>query len=207
MSHIYVVASGFGLRVIPATAPYTLSRGPNENEVDVELGTNLFARIVADRKGGYTSKLAKNTKSLSEVVDVVSGPEGKTWMVEAGPYKAPLPIGWTLHASGALDSGTPFDFVSPRGAMVFIQTPREKPSVEQLAVAGQTLSASGESKSEFWVEVDYDVDGQPWFQRHHVMPIGEFHCVVTLQSPQQDVETARAGFQTVVDGLEASELS
>ena len=104
-SHVFTVASGFGLRVIPAAAPYELATGqPPENlEIDRWVGDrHLFARVTPNA-GSYSSELSEATGLLNDVVDIEAGPAFTEWWLETSVYRVPLVHGWRAIVEGAPD--------------------------------------------------------------------------------------------------------
>src|SRR5215207_4912674 len=129
-SHVYTVASGFGLRVIPVAAPYELAIGPQPGQLDIDRwagDTHLFARMTP-MDGGYSSELAEGTGSLHDVVDIETGPAFTSWWLETSVFRVPLPPGWRAITEGAPDSPSMFDLIGPNDAVIYVQTPRRIPA-------------------------------------------------------------------------------
>ncbi len=205
MGHIFTVASGFGIRIVPKAAPYRMRHGPGDRRLDVECergGEWRFARISPDGIGGCISQLGENTNSLDDVLDVIEGPNWNAWWLETSTFRLPLPIAWTFHADG---SAAPvlFDLIGPGGAAIYVQTPRRIPAPEALVAPGQTLRKSGGSGNDFWVEVAYNHYGERWFQRHTVVSLGKARCVVTIQAPEIEAASVLTAHQTVANEIEA----
>jgi hypothetical protein len=183
-SHIFTVASGFGLRVVPKTAPYRFSLSPTPPGIDVERavgGRWLFARVVPEQ-GGYRSQLDEHTPALAEVADVGAGPDWDRWWAETSHYRIPLLPGWTLQAADEPNAPGVFDLLGPLGMLIYLQTPAHPPALTEVAAPGQQVVASGDGPRSQWVELRYVHVGEPWAQRHHLMRIGSRNLVVTAQS-------------------------
>ncbi len=200
--HVFTVISGFGLRVIPR-APYRASLGPNSNELDVEHDSpdgGRFARVVADREGGYTSKIDAATASLRDVVDVEAGPKLDRWHLDARWFLAPLPRGFALH-SVAADSPSPFDLVGPNDCLIFAQSPQQVPDIATLCGPGQTILDRGAD----WLEVAYVHEGSSWWQRHQIAAVSPKQLLFTAQALEKHREVAMEGLSIVLDDLVAGE--
>jgi hypothetical protein len=203
-SHVYTVASGFGLRVIPVHAPYGLAIGPESHQLDIECwpGTrDLFARVTpAD--GGYSSMLGEGTGALDDVVDIVPGPAFTSWWLETSVYRIPLVSGWRALAEGVPDQPSMFDLVRPDGALLFVQTPKNIPAPARMVAPGQRLHAQGTGARSEWVEVRYQHDGVEWAQRHDVVPLAGATCIVTVQCPVSSLASIEGSRDAVVNGID-----
>ncbi len=183
-AHILAVASGYGLRVIPKTAPYRFALGSDPDQLDAECedqGNWYFARVTPDG-GGYRSQLSPNTATLGDVADVVSGPAWPQWWLETSIYRLPLLPGWVASATG-VPGELPFDILGPDQAVIFVQTPRTAPVMEQLVAPGQVVIERGTTARSEWIRVSYRHADAEWIQRHDVVRSGGLTCIVTLQSP------------------------
>ncbi len=204
-SHVFTVASGFGLRVIPVSAPYELAVGPEPNQLEIERsvgGKQLCARVTA-ADGGYTSKLAEGTASLFDVVDVVSGPGFDSWWLETGVFHVPLPHGWRALASGAVDRGSVFDLIGPDDALIFVQTPSKMPSLDEVAAPGQRVHQRGAGEHSRWVELRYEHEGREWTQRHDFVDRDGLRCIVTSQCVEASSAATAKARDEVVGALRA----
>ena len=147
--HILIVASGFGLRVIPTTAPYRFATDPN--------GSRLRVDVDGPRsRGGYVDPT--HPEGLVEIADVLPGPTWNGWWLESSPYRVRLPPRWTAFVSGEIDPA-PFDLVSADGGLIYIQTPRASPSARDLVARGQDLVRSWRDDAAEWVDVSYIHEG------------------------------------------------
>lgn len=183
--HVWTVLSGFGLRAIPF-APFRAALGPNPRSLDLESdasGEERFARVIADGEGGYASKLAEETPSLFDVVEIEAGPQSDHWRLETHAFSARLPGSATLHSTPA-DDPSPFVLTGPGGIALYVQSAAKAPPLEAMAACGQTISARGED----WIALEYEHDGAAWVQRHSLRAEG---LVTTVQSPQAFADSAR----------------
>ena len=182
--HVYVAASGFGLRVIPKSAPYRYALATAPAELDVERSDGrswLFARLIPDRDG-YKSKVAQNTSALGDVVDVVEGPPWDRWWLETSVYQVPLPAGWiAMSANGP----SLFDLVRPDGALIFVQTPSRVGSLSDIRTPDQQVVSTGADADSAWVELAYTHEQREWRQRHHLRRLGGVNLIVTAQAPTE----------------------
>lgn len=202
-AHVFTVASGFGLRIVPVAAPYELASGPERHQLDVERrvgDTHLFARVTAT-DGGYTSQLGAGTGSLHDVVDIETGPAFTAWWLETSVYRIPLPNGWRAIADGVPDAPSRFDLVGPGGALIYVQTPKRIPASTAMVAPGQVLHDEGRDARSRWVDVRYRHDQHEWAQRHDVVELEGVTCVVTTQCPVAVVASVAGARDAVVSGI------
>ena len=202
-SHIYTVASGFGLRVVPVDAPYEFRLGPEPHDLDVERwdnGRRLIARITPGKGGGYSSNVGEDARSLDDVADIMAGPALDRWWLETSVYRVPLPKRWRAVAERAPQSAM-FDLVGPDGSLIFIQTPRKVPDPSWLVAPGQQLHGHGRGERSRWIEVRYHHEAQAWAQRHDVVELDGVTCVVTAQCPVTSLSSIATTRQAVVAGI------
>lgn len=181
--HVYAVAAGFGLRVIPLAPPYAFTLGPDPAELDVERNTaagDLFARLTPVG-GGYTSKIAEGVPSLYDVVDVTAGPPFDRWWIQTTAYRVPLPAEWKAVAGGTVDPCV-FDLVGPGGALMFVQVATTTRAPESLLGPGQRIVHGGRDARSSWVELRYQYDGEEWTQRHDIVEAGRLCLALTVQA-------------------------
>jgi hypothetical protein len=182
--HVYVAASGFGLRVVPVRPPYRFRLSAIPSELDVERsdsGSWLFARVIP-HEGGYRSRIAEHTPSLAAVLDVLSGPQSNEWWLDTSVYRVPLPVGWTAFSA---TGPCLFDLVSSNGAVIFIQTPARVPELSAMCAPGQRVVATGGDGASDWIDLRYIHEGIEWHQRHRVRRCGTTDIVVTAQAPAE----------------------
>ncbi len=202
-SHVFTVASGFGLRLIPKTAPYRFALSPTPPAIDVERAVGerwLFARVVPEQ-GSYRSQLDEHTPSLAEVVDVEAGPDWGEWWAETSRFRLPLLPGWTLQATDEPNAPSVFDLLGPQGMLIYVQTPAHPPVLADVAAPDQRVVTSGEGPRSQWVELRYVHGGEPWAQRHDLMRIGSGHLVVTAQSHVTHMAVALRAQEALVAAL------
>jgi hypothetical protein len=205
-AHVFTVASGFGLRVVPVSAPYELAIGPEPNQLDVERSVGqkrLFVRVTAVAGGGYTSKLAEDTTSLFDVVDIVSGPAVESWWLETGIFHVPLPDGWRALASGAVERASVFDLIGPENALIFVQIPDSIPSLDQVAAPGQRIHQRGAGGHSRWIELRYEHEGREWTQRHDFVDRDGLQCIVTSQWVEESCAATAKARDEIVGALRA----
>jgi hypothetical protein len=168
--HVLVVASGFGKRIIPHRTPF---------QFDLDPAGSL--RVVVD--GGPPIIVGTDhtpADAQSPEADVVAGPEWPAWWLQTTPYRIPLPAGWTAHASGGMDPSA-FDLVGAHDSLMFLQTPRRVPRIEQMVGPGQRLVERGSLTHGEYVIVEYTHQDCCFLQRHVVVPVGNSSVVMTLQ--------------------------
>lgn len=203
--HVYAVASGFGLRVIPLAPPYAFTLGPDPAQLDVERNTaagDLFARLTPTG-GGYTSKTAEDVPSLYDVVDVTAGPPFDRWWIETTAYRVPLPSEWQAVAGGAVDPCV-FDLVGPDGALMFVQVGNTIPAPDALVGPGQLIVNGGRDARSSWVELRYQHEGEEWAQRHDIVEAGRRCLLLTIQARFAAFAACSSAHRLVLEGLAAS---
>lgn len=202
-SHVFTVASGFGLRVIPVATPYELALGPDATSLDVWRHTAQgprFARLTPNA-GGYTSKIASGTATLDEVLNVVHGPDCNLWWIETSLYKLSLPPAWRVSVCGDPTAPSVFDLLGPEQALIFVQTPEFVPEIDQFMRPGQRFYARGTDQRSEWVEFRYEHEKTEWTQRYDVLQIGDVACVLTFQAPVSAVASTSPAHRTVLASL------
>lgn len=202
-SPIFTVATGFGLRLVPRSAPYRLALSPTPPAIDVERAVGerwLFARVVPE-PGGYRGQIDEHTASLADVVDVEPGPPWGEWWAETSRYRIPLLPGWTLQASDDPRAPGVFDLLGPLGMLIYLQTPARPPVLADAAGPGQQVVAAGEGPRSQWAEMRYLHVGEPWVQRHELVAVGAGHVVVTAQSHVTHMPVALRAQEALVAAL------
>lgn len=203
--HIFAVASGYGLRLIPVLAPYRFRLGPVPPQIDSECRHADGWRFAQVRpaESGHQHQLGPDTRSLSDVLHIEPGPGWDAWWIETTRYRIPLPPGWTLHAEGG-EQGPLFDLLGPGESDIFIQTPRAIPAVEELVGPGQRAYGTGQSARSSWIELGYVAAGRAWIQRHEVLRLGDLPVVVTLQAPDEQFAASDPVLASVVDQIQGN---
>ena len=194
--HVFVAASGFGKRVIPNAAPYRLS---------LESGSRLIVGV-----GDRTARIAPEQSvtaacaTAADVADVTAGPDWPARWLETHPYRVPLPEGWTAYISGQAGPAV-FDLVGPHDSLIFVQTPRRVPPLDQMVAPGQEQIGRGSFATSDWVDCKYTEAGIQYVQRHALVRAGEFAAVVTLQSQADAFALAAPIHEFVADSLQPGE--
>ena len=157
----------------------------------------LFARVIP-HEGGYNSKIGEHTASLADVLDVVGGPAGNRWWLDASVYRVPLPAGWTAVSA---EGSCVFDLLGPDGSLIFVQTPARLTAVPDMRAPGQVMASTGADAQSEWVDLQYVHDGADWHQRHHVRRLNGVNIVVTAQAPVHAMPAAVATQKELVDAV------
>ena len=202
-SHVFTVASGFGLRVIPAAAPYELATGPSPEDLEIDRWVgdrHLFARVTPNT-GSYSSELGEGTSSLDDVVDIEAGPAFTAWWLETSVYRIPLVHGWRAIVEGVPDQPSMFDLIGPADALIYVQTPRRIPAPSAMVAPGQRLHRQGTGALSAWVELRYDHEQREWAQRHDIVELDGVTCVVTAQCPVAALASLEAAREAIVRGI------
>jgi hypothetical protein len=183
MGHVYVTVQGYSKRVIPASSPCEFSLDVDGSVRVVTTGRKPFGlRLVA------VDAAPDAAPGQDPTADIVSGPAEPEWWLDCRAYKVPLPPSWTAIASGGVMPV--FNLVDDHGRLVFIQTARNRPNLNQMVARGQTALGSGSSDNADWVEVSYMHEGSPWRQRHALMRTNS-PAMITAQAPEAVFAAAR----------------
>jgi hypothetical protein len=206
-SHVFTVASGFGLRVIPAAAPYELATGPSPEDLEIDRWVrdrHLSARVTP-QAGRYSIQLGEGTGSLNDVVDIETGPAFTAWWLETSVYRVPLVHGWRAIVEGVPDQASMFDLIGPADALIYVQTPRRIPAPSAMAAPGQRLHRQGRGARSVWAELRYEHEQREWTQRHDIVELDGVTCVVTSQCPVAALESIADARDAIVAGIARSE--
>jgi hypothetical protein len=183
MTHVYVTAAGYSKRVVPANVPFEFAIADNDTLIatpvwrDAPPSRHVSPDAPVDRSGW-----------ADRVVDVVHGPGRREWWLDTGVYSVPLPRGWTAIVSGEVSPA--FDLVRGECA-IFVQTARNRPSLDALATTGQRETARGADDRADWVELSYAHDGRAWVQRHSLLR-QQSNAMITGQGPADEFGDVRA---------------
>ncbi len=182
--HVYVVASGYGKRVVAAATPFELTFVDD----DALIATATWADSPRSRRIPADAPVDP-AGAPDPVADIIDGPDRGEWWLETTVYSVPLPHGWTAIVTG--DVSPAFYLVREPDRAIFVQTARNRPSLEGLAAPGQTVVAEGDDDNADWVELSYVHEGRPWRQRHSVLRTTTV-AMITGQSPAEDFAEVRA---------------
>ena len=194
--HVFVVASGFGKRVIPKAPPFTFRLEANHT-LAVGMG-DLTATVGPDQS------VADAAAKTADLADVTIGPAWPTWWLETHPYRVPLPAGWTAYASGG-SAPSVFDLVGPHESMIFIQVPRRVPALDQMVAPGQELIERGSFAAGDWIAVQYTEAGHVYIQRHVLVCVEKLTAVVTLQCLATAITLVAPTHESLADALRPGE--
>lgn len=184
MTHVFVVAAGYGKRVVPAFAPC-------EFVVDADGALRVTSTASAPFAVRCIPPDATpdGEDASDPVADIIEGPPKAEWWLEAGLYAIPLPAGWTALATGHVSPA--FDLVRQPDRTVFVQTARNRPTLDGLAAPGQSVVQRRTDDRAEWLELSYVLEGVAWRQRHALMR-STLPVMVTAQAPREHFDDARA---------------
>ena len=188
--HVFVVASGFGKRIIPNAVPFTL-RVDGDHKLAIGVGKQ-FATV---EPGESVTNAAAEAVG---VADVTAGPAWPAWWLETHLYRVPIPVGWTAHASGSTDPSV-FDLVGPHDSMIYVQMPRHVLPIDDMVAPGQKVLDRGASAAGEWIAVSYTEGGQGYVQRHTLVRVEAVAAVVTLQCPTEAFSLVAPTHEFVAD--------
>jgi hypothetical protein len=177
------VISGYGKRIIPTATPIEFSR----SEGDALIATATRGSVVQRRRIAVDAPLDRGAPDA--VAEIIDGPARDEWWLETTLYAVPHPAGWTAIVTG--DVSPAFDLVREPNCAIFIQTARNRPTLETLVAPGQTVVARGSDDYADWLELSYVHDELPWRQRHSLMRTRAV-AMITGQSPADDFADVRS---------------
>lgn len=204
MSHVYARLAGFRHRIVPVP-PYSIARVAGDASIRVATADRKGATSAAliDVSGGALRiQIQGASRLLSDVCDILDGPDDPGWTIETSPWSCAWPEGFEI-VSPEDNGPIPFYLVGPGDAAIFVQgpvAPSRFPSAESLVARGQTLRASRATPSGFRVLLDYAVEGRPWSQQLETVLLAQDRLVVvTAQSPAPSPPDLLAAAQRVAE--------
>ena len=196
--HTLARLAGFGVIVTPR-APFRLDR------VD-GAATPSVLRIGGDGGGRVVDPRALLDAPDPEApVDVFPGDAAEAdWWIETGFVRCRWPAGFGLASDP--EERCPFLLLGPEETMVWLEGPfpREKATpIEKLVAPGQTLRAVAEADDAARVDIDYEHDGEPWWQRRYAIAVDTDKVLLaTGQARRRHEELVRAAVDLVEHSLE-----
>jgi hypothetical protein len=161
------------------------------------------AQVILDDAGPRVA-LGYSVARAEEILEVSEGPAVDRWTIETPVFHSVWPEGLQLRSP--LASKTRFDLLGPDDAIVLVQGPAAGNGLlDAMAANGQTEVGRGRTTGGFeWIELDYEVGGRRWRQRHHARPISESASfVITAQCLESAAESIFAAAGEVTDSLSA----
>jgi hypothetical protein len=181
--HTYTWVSGFGLEIVPFS-PYRSGRdvaGPNTLDVSYFVPEGeLFARIIADGTGAYTSKIERTTPSLYDVLEIIASANPSDWRVETSAFWCGWPPGFDLLSTKFPAQSTIVDLEGESGDRIYIQTSADALSLNGMIAPGQRKV--GIDEAEQAIDLEYIYDRRRWIQRHALLPLPTGSMVVSGQA-------------------------
>jgi hypothetical protein len=181
--HVFARLSGHGIVVVPR--PHF--------RIDRVAGAPDGTLRIADASGEEIVDLllvARGERSCAKA-DVHRGPRTGAFRIETGITTCAWPRDFAL--SHDPDDISPFLLLGPREAMVWIAGPIARAKVEpieKLVEGSQSVRAVAEAQGASRIDVDYDHDGERWWQRRYVIawgdPSSETALVISGQARAED---------------------
>jgi hypothetical protein len=193
MAHVYVTVTGYGKRIVPADSPCEFMI-----EADGALRVTATASTPCTVRRISRDAPADLGREPDPVADVIDGPAPREWWLDAGPYALPLPHDWTALITG--ETQPAFYLVQHPDRAMFVQTARNRPTIESLVTPDQSIVDRGADQFAERIEVSYDHEGRRWLQCHALMRASP-PTVVTVQSPAESFADARAAQLMLVQRL------
>jgi hypothetical protein len=189
--HVLARLQGFGVIVLPK-APYRIARSLEGPETELRIIHGDGSEVVDVTEGEHATELA----------DISPGDARERWRIETTVATCAWPPGFDL--SSDPDGLSPFLLLGPGDAMVWLSgpVPREKAQpIEKLATPDQKVRAVAEAEGRERIDVDYEVEGEAWWQRRYVIPWGEAKALVISGQARAETEELTA---LAVDLIERS---
>ena len=189
--HVLARLHGFGVVVVPK-APYRIGRVPDAPDTRLRIahGDRSEAIDVADGP------------AVTDLADVTAGDPAPRWRIETSLTSCAWPLGFDLASDP--DGLSPFLLLGPEDAMVWLAGPlaREKTQpIEKLVAEGQRVRAVAHSGDCERIDVDYEVEGEGWWQRRYVVPWTDTETIVVTGQARAATEELTA---LAVDLIERS---
>lgn len=194
MPLVFARLSGHGLLVAPRP----------HYRIDRVAGAPDTTLRIADASGEEIVDLplvARGERTCAKA-DVHRGPRTGPFRIETGISTCAWPRDFAL--SHDPDEISPFLLLGPREAMIWIAGPlaREKVTpIEKLVEGSQSVRAVAEAKGASRIDVDYDHDGERWWQRRYVVAFGDPEhdtaLVITGQARAEDEAVTSAAVDEI----------
>lgn len=192
--HVLARLQGFGAIVVPK-APYRIERVDDAPDAVLRIGHG-------DRSETVDVRAVLGGTVTTDVADVDEGDPRPRWRIETSVFGCAWPVGFAL--SSDPDGLSPFLLLGPDDAMIWVAGPVDRAKttpIEKLVTEDQTARAVASSGDRERIDIDYQVDGERWWQRRYVLAWGEDRTLVLTGQ-------ARAAFEAptsaAVDAIEAS---
>lgn len=172
--HTLARLTGFGMIVTPR-APFRLDRADTGSATSLRVaGPNGEVVVDAARLG--------DEPDAQVPLDVVPGPErGQDWWIETTIARCRWPSGFGL--SSDPEGRSPFLLLGPREMMVWIDglVARSKATpIEKLVAPGHVVRAVAQAEASARIDIDYEHDGEPWWQRRYAIEWGRDHLLLVV---------------------------
>jgi hypothetical protein len=191
--------AGHGALVVPR-AGYQLER--------VEGGPDSALRVTNGSERGLLDVRAPE-RETNPLAEVLLGPPTHAWRIETRAFVCAWPRGFVL--ADDPDGLSPFLLAGPRDSLVWVSgpMPRERAlPIEQLVDEGQRVRAIADAPDSTRLDVDYVVEGEPWWQRRTVLRWDDDTVmVVSAQARMSDEESVCAAVDEVAETLTAAQLN
>jgi hypothetical protein len=155
---------------------------------------------------GHKLALGQGVAKAEEIIEVSEGPETSKWIIETPIFRMAWPNGLDLRPP--LASKTRFDLVAPDNTLIFVQgpVPEEPRLLDTMPVEGQKVVGRGRTTAGHeWIELDYEVQGNKWRQRHYAHRNSpKMLFVVTAQCLQSASAKIFQASEEVADSLSRS---
>lgn len=190
--HVLARLQGFGVIVLPK-APYRIARVADAPETELRITQGDESEVV---------DVTEVREGLTDLADISRGDAAERWRIETEAMSCAWPLGFDLASDP--DGLSPFLLLGPNDALVWLAGPlaaeKTRP-IEQLAAEGQAIREVAHSDDRERLDVDYEADGERWWQRRYVIPWTESESVVISGQSRPSTEELTA---LAVDLIERS---
>ena len=172
---------GFGLTVVPV-APYRI-------ELAAVAPTTRLRLIGVDQTETLDVRDVLAGACTTELAEVRGGDPRERWTIETAVARCAWPEGFALCSDP--DGLSSFLLHGPGDALIWLAGPLDQAKtlpVEKLADDEQTIRAVAQTGDDHRIDLDYEVDGERWWQRRYVRAWAEDRTLLISAQARAEAE-------------------
>lgn len=195
---------GFGV-TLSIRPPFRIDRVDDAPETTLQLAGDQGSEVIDVRErlgkedesdgssgGGASGRGPSGSGASGAWLEVTSGPSNPTWRIATSLVECAWP--WGFGVASDPDGMSPFLLLGPREAMAWIAGPVDAEHVrpvESLASEEQTILGVADAEGGARIDLAYEHEGEPFWQRRYVVDWGEGQALVlTAQARPDEMELA-----------------